>query len=150
MAVVFIIIIVIKRIMHCKKSSRSSSTPASGHAGPIHTGVKKSFRHPRRKFYYKYRTFPTFFTRVVLVRQSWKVSKAALSGRKPTPYRVTICHSTTAPHFLVNSFHNNTFFSSHIQKNACVMCQQCGNVNLYQCRCVLALEVKKFKLRKAL
>ena len=25
------------------------------------------------------------------------------------------------------------------------MCQQCGNVNLYQCRCVLALEVKKFK-----
>ncbi len=34
------------RILHCKKSWRSSSTPASGDAGPIHTGVEKSFRHP--------------------------------------------------------------------------------------------------------
>ncbi len=70
------------------------------------------------------------FTNVELVRQSWKVSKAALSRREPTPYRVTICHSTTAPHFLLNFFHNNTLFSSHIlvQKNAYVMCQQCGNV----------------------
>ncbi len=31
---------------HCKKSCRSSSTPASGDAGPIHTGIEKSFRHP--------------------------------------------------------------------------------------------------------
>ncbi len=89
------------RFLHCKKSWRSSSTPASGDAGPIHTGAEKSFRHPWRQFYYKYRTFPTFFTSVELVRQSWKVSKAALWGREPTHYRVTICHSTTTPHFLV-------------------------------------------------
>jgi hypothetical protein len=44
-------------LLHCKKSWRSSSTPASGDAGPIHTGVKKGFRHPCRRFYYKYRTF---------------------------------------------------------------------------------------------
>ncbi len=50
--------------VHCKKSWRSSSTPASGDAGPKHTGVEQSFRHPWRKFYYKYRTFPTFFTSV--------------------------------------------------------------------------------------
>ncbi len=43
--------------IHCKKSWRSSSTPTSGDAGPTHTGVKKSFRHPWRKFYYKYRTY---------------------------------------------------------------------------------------------
>jgi hypothetical protein len=43
--------------LHCKKSWRSSSTPASVDAGPIHTGVEKSFRHPWRKFYYKYRTY---------------------------------------------------------------------------------------------
>ncbi len=89
-------------ILHCKKSWRSSSIPASGDAGPIHTGVEQSFRHPWRKFYYKYRTFPTIFTSVELVRQSWKVSKA-LAGREPTPYRVTICHSTTAPHSLLIS-----------------------------------------------
>ncbi len=47
--------------LHCKKSWRSSSTPATGDAGPIHTGVKKSFRLPCRKFYYKYRTFSTDF-----------------------------------------------------------------------------------------
>jgi hypothetical protein len=29
------------------------------------TQVSKSFRHPWRKFYYKYLTFPTFFTSVV-------------------------------------------------------------------------------------
>ncbi len=86
-------------IVHCKKSWRSSSTPASGDAGPIHTGVEKSFRHPWRKFYYKYLTFPTFFTSVKLVRQSRKVSKAACGART---YALPICHSTTAPHFLVN------------------------------------------------
>ncbi len=48
--------------VHCKKSWRSSSTPASGDAGPKHTGVEQSFRHPCIKFYYKYRTFSTFFT----------------------------------------------------------------------------------------
>ncbi len=42
-----------------------------GDAGPIHTGDKKSFRHPGRKFYYKYRTFPTFFTSVELVRYDY-------------------------------------------------------------------------------
>ena len=66
---------------HCKKSWRSSSTPASGDAGPKHTGVEQSFRHPWRKFYYKYRTFPTFFTSVELVRQTRKASKAACAAR---------------------------------------------------------------------
>ncbi len=47
--------------MHCKKSWRSSSTPASSDAGPIHTGVEQIFRHPWRKFYYKYRTPTEFF-----------------------------------------------------------------------------------------
>jgi hypothetical protein len=57
--------------LHCKKSWRSSSTPASGDAGPIHTGVEKSFRNRWRKFYYKYRTFLTFFTSVKLVRHDY-------------------------------------------------------------------------------
>ncbi len=74
-------IITLSKHLHCKKSWRSSSTPASGDAGPKHTGVEQSFRHPWRKFYYKYRTFPTFFTSVELVRQSWKVSKAACGAR---------------------------------------------------------------------
>ncbi len=47
--------------IHCKKSWRSSSTPASGDAGPKHTGIEKSFRHTYRKFYYKYRTILTDF-----------------------------------------------------------------------------------------
>jgi hypothetical protein len=34
--------------IHCKKSWRSNSTPASGDAGPKHTGVEQSFRHPWR------------------------------------------------------------------------------------------------------
>ena len=85
--------------LHCKKSWRSSSTPASGDAGPKHTGVEQSFRHPWRKFYYKYRTFPTFFTSVELVRQSMKVSKAACGARTYDLQDYTICHSTTAPHF---------------------------------------------------
>ncbi len=62
--------------LHCKKSWRSSSTPAYGDAGPKHTGVEQSFRHPWRKFYCKYRT-----SSVELVRQSRKVSKAACGGR---------------------------------------------------------------------
>jgi hypothetical protein len=57
--------------VHCKKSWRSSSTPASGDAGPKHTGIEKSFWHPYRKFYYKYRTFPAFFTSVELVRYDY-------------------------------------------------------------------------------
>ena len=44
-------------LIHCKKSC--SSTPASGDAGPIHTGVEKSFRHPWRQFNEKYRNFST-------------------------------------------------------------------------------------------
>ncbi len=84
---------------HCKKSWRSSSTPASGDAGPKHTGIEQIFRHPCRKFYCKYRTFPTFFTSVELVRQSKKQKQHA--GREPTTYRTTICHSTTAPCFLM-------------------------------------------------
>ncbi len=88
--------------LHCKKSWRSSSTPTSGDAGPKHTGNEQIFPHPCRKFYYKYRTFPTFFTSVELVRRSWKDWKAnAACGREPTTYWTTICHSTTAPRFLM-------------------------------------------------
>ncbi len=58
----------------------SLSTLASGDAGPIHTGVEKSFRHPCRRFYYKYQTFSTD---VELVRQNWIVSKATSPGREP-------------------------------------------------------------------
>ncbi len=47
--------------LHCKKSWRSSSTPVFGDAGPIQTGVGKSFRHPWRQLYYKYQTFLTEF-----------------------------------------------------------------------------------------
>ncbi len=50
--------------LHCKKSWRSSSTFASGDAGPIQPGVRKRFRHPWRQFYYKYRNF---FSRLLLV-----------------------------------------------------------------------------------
>ncbi len=35
---------------HCKKSWRSSSTPASGDAGPIHTGVEKSLYDSRQTY----------------------------------------------------------------------------------------------------
>ncbi len=87
--------------LHCKKSCRRSSTPASGDAGPKHTGIEKSFRHPYRKFYYKYRTFPAFFTSVELVRQSLNFSKAAYPpGLELAIFTSTIFYSTTAPHFL--------------------------------------------------
>ncbi len=36
--------------LHCKKSWRSSLAPTSGDAGPIRTGVGKSFRHPWGQF----------------------------------------------------------------------------------------------------
>jgi hypothetical protein len=55
-------------ILHCKKSWRSSSIPASGDAGPIQPGVEKSFRHPWRQFYYKYRTFSQNVKCVELLR----------------------------------------------------------------------------------
>ncbi len=31
------------------------------------------------------------------------------AGPEPAPYRITICHSTTAPCFLINFEHNNTW-----------------------------------------
>ncbi len=82
-------------VMHCKKSWRSSSTPASGDAGPKHTGVEQSFRHLWRKFYYKYRISPTFFTSIELVRQSWKVSKAC--SMRGANLRHTGLQSATLP-----------------------------------------------------
>ncbi len=119
--------------VHCKKSWRSSLTPASGDAGPIHTGVEKSFRHPWRKFYYKYRTFPTFFTSVELVRydyiphaelfrwqpsnflftvellrQNWKVSKAVVlawgSNRVLLVYFLTLYHCATLSYVHIQRF----------------------------------------------
>ncbi len=47
--------------IHCKKSWRSSSTPASGDAWPIRPDVGKSFQHFWRQFYYKYISFLTEF-----------------------------------------------------------------------------------------
>jgi len=95
--------------IHCKKSWRSSSTPASGDAGPNDTGVEQIFPHPCRKFYYKYRTFPAFFTNVELVRQSRKVSKAACGGAGAN-LRPTGLQSATLPlRPAFNSYHNNTW-----------------------------------------
>jgi hypothetical protein len=90
--------------LHCKKSWRSSSTPASGDAGPKHTGVKQSFRHPWRKFYYKYLTFSTFFTSVELVRQSRKVSKAACGARTYDlqDYSLPLYHCATLSYQLLS------------------------------------------------
>ncbi len=89
-------------IMHCKKSWRSSSTPGSGDAGPKHTGVEQSFWHPWRKFYYKYRIFPTFFTSVEIVRQSRKVSKAARVARTYNlqDYNLPLYHCATLSYWV--------------------------------------------------
>ncbi len=128
---------------HCKKSWRSSSTPASGDAGPIHTGIEKSFRQPRRKFYYKYQIFSAFFTsaelvrydyishvelfrwwpsnllftNVELVRQSWKVSKAACRARTSElpGYNLPLYHCATLSclHFLSFLCFRNNILSYH-------------------------------------
>ncbi len=107
-------------VEHCKKSWRSSSTPASGDAGPKHTGVEQSFQHPCRKFYYKYRTFSTFFTSdrtsslwlhfprrpyclqmSNLFDRAWTFQKQhAPPGLELAIFTSTILYSTTAPHFL--------------------------------------------------
>jgi hypothetical protein len=107
--------------IHCKKICRSSSTPASGDAGPIQTGVEKSFRHPWRKIYYKYQTFPTFFASVELVcydlddsRQTYCLQMSNFFDKTWMPqnysdttrertyvFRFTFQYSTTAPHFLI-------------------------------------------------
>ncbi len=90
---------------------------------------KVSFRHPWRKFYYKYQTFSTkfkfvellrykhiphveicrgwpsnfsnrcSFKNVELLRHSCKVSKGASSGARTFALRFTFWHATTAPHF---------------------------------------------------
>ncbi len=96
--------------VHCKKSWRSSLTPASGDAGPKDTGIEQIFRHPCRKFYYKYRTFPTFFTSVELVKRSWKVWKAC--SMRGANLRPTELQSATLPlrhAFLWNLYYNNTW-----------------------------------------
>jgi hypothetical protein len=117
--------------VHCKKIWRSSSTPAYGDAGPIQPGVGKSFRHSWRQFYCKYRTFWQTFKIVELLRQRWKVSKAAFLGHKPLSFRLTIWHSTTEPHFLILLV---KVLSNNYKKEdtaACVIGHQGGNVNLY-------------------
>jgi hypothetical protein len=58
-----------------------SSTPASGDAGPIHTGVEKSI--PAEDFTINIELFLQTFTNVKLVRQNWIVSKVTSPGREP-------------------------------------------------------------------
>ncbi len=100
--------------IHCKKSWRSSSTPASGDAGPNDTGVEQIFPHPCRKFYYNYRTFPAFpsnllFANVELVRQSRKVSKAVCRGAGANLRPTGLQFATLPLGHAFNSYHNNTW-----------------------------------------
>jgi hypothetical protein len=106
--------------LHCKKSWRSSSTPASGDAGPIHTGVVSDI--PEENFTINIKLFQqnfTFvellrykhiphdelfrwwpsnlskcFTNVELLRQRLIVSKLTPMGHEPSPYD---SQSTTIP-----------------------------------------------------
>ena len=118
--------------LHCKKSWRSSSTPASGDAGPIHTGVEKSFRHPWRKFYYKYQTFPTFFTSVELVcydlddsRQTYCLQMSNFFDKTwmPQNYSDTTRERTYVFRFSFHYYqcatlsHTVLYFPGHIKKN---------------------------------
>jgi hypothetical protein len=90
-----------KYYTHCKKSWRNSSTPAPGDAGPIHTGIEKSFRHPWRKFYYKYRTFSTEFFKCRTSSAEMDCLKSNItSWARIYVFRFTFQYSTTAPHFL--------------------------------------------------
>ncbi len=85
---------------HCKKSWRSSSTPASGDAGPKHTGIEKSFRHPYRKFYYKYRTISTDFYKCRTSSIELDYLKSNITRARTWELRLTYQYSTTAPRSL--------------------------------------------------
>ncbi len=81
---------------HCKKSWWRSSTPASGDAGPIHTGVEKSFRHPWRKFYYKYRTYclqmSNFFDRAWIFQKQHRLG-SNLQSSHPQSFTLPLRHT---------------------------------------------------------
>ncbi len=87
-------------ILHCKKSWRSSATPASGDAGPIHTGIEQIFRHLWRKFYYKYRIFSTEFFKCRTSSVEMDCLKSNITWARTYVFRFTFQYSTTAPHFL--------------------------------------------------
>jgi hypothetical protein len=89
-----------QRHLHCKKSWRSSSTPASDDTGPIHAGVEKSFRHPWRKCYYKYRTFSTEFFKCWTSSAEMDCLKSNITWAWTYVFRFIFQYSTTAPHFL--------------------------------------------------
>jgi hypothetical protein len=65
---------------------------------------EKVFGIPEDNFTINIELFLQAFKIVVLLRQSWKVSKAAVPWREPLSFRLTILHSTTAPHFLKSNF----------------------------------------------
>jgi hypothetical protein len=65
---------------------------------------EKVFGIPEDNFTINIELFLQAFKNVELLRQSWKVSKAALPGREPLSFRLTILHSTTAPHLLMSIF----------------------------------------------
>ncbi len=65
---------------------------------------EKVFGIPEENFTINIELFWQAFKNVVLLRQSWKVSKAALQGREPLSFRFTIWHSTAAPHFPISIF----------------------------------------------
>ncbi len=95
--------------VHCKKSWRSSSTPASGDAGPIHTGIEQIFRHPWRKFDYKYRTFSTEFFKCRTCSTEMDCLKSNITWARTYVFRCTFQYSTTAPHFLLSFKGGSTY-----------------------------------------
>ena len=111
---------------HCKKSWRSSSTPASGDAGPIHTGVEKSFRHTWRKFYYKYRTFSTEFFKCRTSSAEMDCLKSNITWARTYVFRFTFQYSTTAPHFLM-SLTGGPTWNSHRQLESKLVRRQLYN-----------------------
>ena len=116
----------IKCTLHCKKSWRSSSTPASGDAGPIHTGIEQIFRHPWRKFYHKYRTFSTEFFKCRTSSAEMDCLKSNITWARTYVFRFTFQYSTTAPHFLL-SFKGGPTWNSDRQLESKLVWRQLYN-----------------------
>ncbi len=92
---------------HCKNSWLSGSTLASGDAGPITPGVRKSFRHHWRQFYYKHWTFSTDFNKCWTSSTELDCSKVTTPGSEPmSPRYIPMLYrfATLSPLF-VNFLH---------------------------------------------
>jgi hypothetical protein len=96
---------------HCKKSWLSGSTLASGDAGPIQPGVRKSFRHHWRQFYYKHWTFSPDFNKCWTSSTELDCSKVTTPGNEPmSPGYIPMfyCFATLSP--LIRKFPTPTFY----------------------------------------